>query len=60
LIENPFDFGGLWNVGRARKRLFMVAFLGDNIIAQIDAFVADINGRTGDQLSNLVLTLTAE
>src|SRR5262245_30453907 len=34
--------------------------LVDNIDAEIDAFVADIDGRPGDQLVHLMLALAAE
>ena len=60
LIENPFDLGGFRNIGRGRQILIVVAFLGDNVVAKVDAFIADIDCRTGDQLAHFVLALAAE
>jgi len=60
LIENPFDFGGLGYIRSTRQVLVVVTFLGDDIVTQIDALVSNIDGRTGNQLSDLVLTLAAK
>jgi hypothetical protein len=38
----------------------MIALLGNNVVAKIDAFVADIYGWSSNQLSNLILALSAE
>jgi hypothetical protein len=38
----------------------MVAFFGDNIVTQVDALVANINGGARNQLANFILTLAAE
>jgi hypothetical protein len=38
----------------------MVAFFGDDVVTEIDAFVANINSRTGDQLTNFVLAFSTE
>ena len=37
-----------------------LVLLADDVHAQLDAFVADEDGRTGDQLADLVLALAAE
>src|SRR6185436_11250411 len=37
-----------------------LGFLADDVVAQLDAFVADEHGRAGDQLPDLVLRLAAE
>ena len=60
LIKNPFNFRGFWHIGRGANILIVVTFFSDDIVAEIDAFITDVNGWTGDQLTNLVLTLPAE
>jgi hypothetical protein len=37
-----------------------LGLLADDVHAQLDAFIADEHGRTGDQLAHLVLALAAE
>jgi hypothetical protein len=60
LIKNSFNFRGFWHIGGGANILIVVAFFSDDIVAEIDAFITDVNGWTGDQLTNLVLTLPAE
>src|SRR5262249_33067231 len=50
--------GGRNAVARLRQRGFIL--LADNVHAQLDALVADENGRAGDELAHLVLALAAE
>ena len=38
----------------------MVAFFSDDIVAKIDAFIADIDGWAGDEFAHLVLALPAK
>src|SRR5881397_1869240 len=38
----------------------MVAFFSDDIVAKIDAFIADVDGWAGDEFANLVLALPAK
>ncbi len=38
----------------------MIALFGDDVVAQVDAFIANVNGRTRDQLANLVLAFSAK
>src|SRR6185295_16424064 len=38
----------------------VLELLANDVVAELDAFVADKNRRTGDQLTNFVLTLAAE
>jgi hypothetical protein len=37
-----------------------LGLLADDIIAQLDAFIADEDGRSGDELANLMLRFAAE
>src|SRR4029453_13323702 len=60
LVKDSLDFGWLGNIRRRALILVVVNFLGDNIITQVDAFVAKINCRTRYQLANLVLALAAK
>ena len=59
LIENGLDLGRLGQ--RALFKLALFAhFFGDNVVAEHDAFVADIHARPGHQLLHLILPLSAE
>ena len=60
LIKNAFDLGGFRNIRRGRQVLIMVAFFSDDIVAKIDAFIADIDGWAGDEFAHLVLALPAK
>jgi hypothetical protein len=42
-----------------RLRLFL-KFLTDDVVAQLDALIADEDGRTRDQLAHFMLALAAE
>src|SRR5882724_1035636 len=44
----------------ALQRYFLIALLRDDVVAQLDALVADIDRRPGDELPHLVLALSAE
>jgi len=49
--------------GRQRHRraaLVALGLLGDDVVAQPDALVADVDGGAGDELANLALALPAE
>ena len=59
LVENLLDLGRFRKfVARALGAVFEL-FTND-VVAELDAFVADKNRRTGNQLANFVLTLAAE
>jgi hypothetical protein len=60
LVENLLDLGRLRDGGRRRERLLLIALLRDDVVAEVDALVADVDGRAGDQLPHLVLALAAE
>src|SRR6201982_2218971 len=59
VVEN---FANLLGRRNAVTRLHQrgLVFLADDVHAQFDAFVADENGRTGDELAHLMLALAAE
>src|SRR3984957_6886059 len=60
LVEDPLDFGGLGDRGALAEGFFAVSLLGDDVVTKVDAFVANINRRAGNQFSNFVLTLAAK
>ena len=39
---------------------FLLLIIGDDLVADIDALIADINGRAGNQLLDFVLGLSAK
>ena len=58
-IEDGADF--LWSRHAvARLHQGVLVLFPDDVHAQLDAFIADEHGRTGDKLANLVLTLAAK
>jgi len=59
LIEDIPDFLGFGQVAEVEV-LFASQLLLDDLIAQLDALIADVNSRTGDQLSDLILGFSAE
>ena len=60
LVEDSLDLARLRD-GRCRgEAFFLVALLGDDVVAEVDALVADVDGRSRDQLADLVLALSAE
>jgi hypothetical protein len=48
LIKNSFDFRGFRHIGRRANIFVVIAFLSDDVVAEIDAFIADVDGRAGD------------
>src|SRR5256885_2782801 len=61
LIQDPADFPGRRQVGfGGLAALVRGAFLADDVVAQLDALVADEHRRPGDQIPHLVLALAAE
>src|SRR5262249_20944336 len=60
LVEDLLDLRRLRHGRGGSERLFLVAFLGDDVVAEVDALVADVDGGAGDELAHLVLALPAE
>ena len=60
LVEHLLDLSRLRHGRGGGEPLFLVALLGDDVVAEVDALVADVDGRSGDELAHLVLTLAAE
>jgi len=58
-IEKRFDLGGFGERWARGSRL-LLGVVADNFYADINAFVADINSRAGDQLPDLILTFSTE
>src|SRR5207237_3192258 len=59
LIEDGLDLGGLRQAAELAG-LLLFPFLRDDVVTELDALVADVDGRPGDQLSDVGLALTAE
>ena len=59
VVEEGLDLGGSGqrDLGLA---LFPVVLLGDDVVAELDALVADVDRRPGDELPDLALGLAAE
>ena len=60
LVEDLLDLGGFRNGRTGGQPLFLIALLGDDVIAEVDALVADVDGGASDEFPNLVLTLPTE
>src|SRR5882724_10063194 len=60
LVEDLLDLGRLRHRRGGREGLLLVDLLRDDVVAEVDALVADVDGRAGDQLADLVLALATE
>src|SRR5438093_6247195 len=62
LIEDGFDLGGNGQVGARCLRVgaFGGHLVTDDVVAKLDALVADEHRRAGDELLHLVLALAAK
>src|SRR5215813_3109071 len=59
LIEDGLDLGRLGERADL-ARLLLFPLLRDDVVAELDALVADVDGGPGDELANVVFTLPAE
>ena len=59
LVEEAVDLDRL---GKAHPAFLFLAFplLGDDVQADVDALVADVDGRAGDELAHIPLALVTE
>ena len=61
LIEELLDLFRLGKgAGAFQRTRLILAVLGDDVQADVDAFVADVDRGTGDQLLDVALRLVAE
>src|SRR5262245_37546867 len=60
LVEGDLDLAGLGNARRAGADVILADLLGDDVVAQLDALVADVDRGAGDQLLDFALALPAE
>src|SRR5207253_9430894 len=60
LVEDVLDLGRPGDAQLLVARLLLVDLLGDDVVAQTDALIADVDGRAGDELLHLLLRLSAE
>src|SRR5689334_8910952 len=61
LVEDLADLVRRWQLAAIRAcRLAARAFLANDVVAKLDAFIADEHRRAGDQLAHLVLALAAK
>src|SRR5690606_27318533 len=59
-VESVADLPGRGDLAILLSGNAALGFLADNVVAQLDALIADEHRRAGDQLANLVLRLPAE
>ncbi len=60
LVENRFDLARPRNAQLGVLLLFAVNLFGDDVVAQPDALVADVDGGPGDELLHFFLRFSAE
>ena len=61
LIQLPSDFGRFWNPKRVcLSPRILVQLLIQDPLANVDAIIANIDARPGDQLADLGMALSAE
>ena len=58
-VKKIFDLAGLWQ-RRPRRYRFGLLIVGDDLIADVDTFVANVDGGAGNEFFNFILRLTAE
>jgi len=59
-VEFFLDLFRLRQLAILKSRSLFLQFILDDVVAKLDAFVADIHGRTRNQLADFVLTLSAK
>src|SRR5207244_9564571 len=59
LVEHGLDLGRLGEAPDLAA-LLLLPLLGDDVVAELDALVADVHGRPRDELAHIVLALAAE
>ncbi|AIT28574.1 hypothetical protein D557_3246 [Bordetella holmesii 70147] len=60
LVQEGFDLNRSRQFGTNRRARGRLRFLTDDVIAKVDALIADEYRRTCDQLADLMLALVAE
>lgn len=60
LVEDRFDVRGFWNRRRPRVGFVLLNFLGNDVVAEPNALVADVDRRTGNELLHFFLGFAAE
>jgi hypothetical protein len=58
-IEFRFDLHGLGHGHPARDKAFLRLF-GDDLVAELNTLITDIDRRTGNQLADLILAFSAK
>ena len=59
LIEKGFDFVGLWQ-GRPRGYRLSLLVIADDLVADVDALIADVDRWPGNEFLDFILRFTAE
>ena len=61
LVEDVIDLFGLRDVPQPQVLIdVLVELFFDDLVAELDALIANVNAGTGDQFANLLLRLAAE
>ena len=60
VVEDGLDLGRLGHRRQAEALRLLLDLLGDDVVAEADALVADVDGRSCDELLDLFLALPAE
>jgi hypothetical protein len=60
LVERVLDLTRLRHAGGGSRGLFLPVLLRDDVVAQLDALIADVDGGPSDELLHLALALAAE
>src|SRR5262249_7357116 len=60
VVEHRLDLVRLGRARRLAARLLLAVLLGDDVVAELDALVADVDRRPRDELAHLALALATE
>src|SRR5439155_26063819 len=58
-VKKGFNLAGLWQ-RRTRGHRLSLLVVGDDLVADVDALIADVDGRAGNEFLNFILRLAAE
>jgi hypothetical protein len=60
LVKHPLNLCGFWYGRDGRERIFLIPLFGNNIVAQVDTFVTDVDGRASDEFPYFVLAFATK
>jgi hypothetical protein len=60
LVEHTLNFCRFWHGRNGREGIFLVPLFSNDIIAQVNTFITDVDGRASDEFTHFVLAFATE